>query len=58
MEPKGKKEATKGQKQIVTENKDTIRFYIIMSSTGVTIYFLTGLFLFQEGITSGLVVRR
>ncbi|OQR66118.1 transmembrane protein-like [Tropilaelaps mercedesae] len=56
VEPKGKKEATKGRKQIVAENRDTIRFYIIMSSTAASLYLLAGLFVFTNGLTSGLMV--
>ncbi|XP_022668342.1 transmembrane protein 208-like [Varroa jacobsoni] len=54
VEPRGKKEATKGQKQVVTENRDTIRFYVIMSSSGITLYLFAAIFIFTGGLTSGL----
>jgi len=55
VDNKGKKEATRGQKQIVAENKETIKFYTIMSSVATTVFVIASSMLFSEGFTSGYV---
>ena len=41
------KQATKGQKQIVAENKSTLQFYRNMALIANAIYFLSSFFLFD-----------
>ncbi|KAI1309468.1 Transmembrane protein [Halotydeus destructor] len=51
MKPKGKA-ATKGQKQILEENKQTIQFYTVMSACAGGIYFVLMLMVFPEQFTT------
>ena len=44
----GQKEATRGQKQILEENKSTIQFYLVMSSISMIAYVSSMLIFFHE----------
>lgn len=45
------KEATRGQKQILDENKSTINFYLIMSCSSMSIYLILMLCFFSDSFT-------
>jgi hypothetical protein len=45
------KEATRGQKQILEENKSTIQFYLIMSCSSMATYLILMTFLFSDSFT-------
>jgi len=45
------KEKTRGQKQILEENKSTINFYLLMSTISMALYLLLMMFVFNESFT-------
>jgi hypothetical protein len=51
MAPKVGKQATKGQKQILEENKETIKFYGMMAAAALAAYLCLMVLLFWEDFT-------
>ncbi|XP_035228772.1 transmembrane protein 208-like, partial [Stegodyphus dumicola] len=51
MAPQKGKQGTKGQKQIVEENKGTLRFYTIMAVTAELLYIVVMISVFWEAYT-------
>ncbi|KAL1432556.1 hypothetical protein MTO96_013304 [Rhipicephalus appendiculatus] len=51
MAPQKGKQGTKGQKQIVEENKQTIKFYSIMSVAALIVHLIAHMVLWRDSIT-------
>ncbi|XP_003742128.1 transmembrane protein 208 [Galendromus occidentalis] len=51
VEPKGKKEATRGQKQIAEENKETLKYYMMMAGISLGIRLTAYIFVGREVFT-------
>nr|XP_037283394.1 transmembrane protein 208-like [Rhipicephalus microplus] len=51
MAPQKGKQGTKGQKQIVEENKQTIKFYSIMAIAALIVHFIAHMMLWRDSIT-------